>query len=161
MYIDFRYRPTISEIQNYDLVVLMGDELENPSATPFKDGAKTKILLDAITVYNVHNQLKRNPLLLEGGFRAWDNTYPMYVEHPNDHDPMLEPTDACRDFTDLVQLMKQSKCVRAILEFILLDIDAELQYPELFPSKPSPAKTPSLSRADVERPLQPIESNFI
>jgi hypothetical protein len=118
MYIDFRYRPMIGEVQNYDLVVLMGDELDNPNVAPFKDGTKTKILLDAITIYNVHNQLKRSPLLLEGGFKAWENTYPMYIERPKDQDQMLEALNALDDFAALVQMVKQSNF--CVLEFLIV-----------------------------------------
>jgi hypothetical protein len=110
MYIDFRYRPILVDMQHFDLVVLMGDELESSNATPFKNGTKTKVLLDAITVNNVHNQLKRNPLLLDGGFKAWQNTYPMYVEQPHDQESFFEAMNVCDDFTSLVQVVKQSKC---------------------------------------------------
>lgn len=108
LYIDFRYRPIINEIQNYDLVVLLGDELEHPNATPFKDGTKTRYLLDAITVYNFNSQLKRKPLLLEGGFRAWENAYPMYIKRLKDHRESQESLNYFDEFTNLVQLVKQS-----------------------------------------------------
>jgi len=77
---DRRFRNTIMEIQDFDVVVLMGDELEDPDATPFKKGTITKNLLDAITIYNSTNRLKKNPLLLEGGFKAWAKAYPEFVE---------------------------------------------------------------------------------
>jgi hypothetical protein len=98
----------------------MGDELENPNSAPFKHGTKTKILLDAVTVYNIHNQLKRNPLLLEGGFRAWQNTYPMFVEHPNDQNSMFDATNIHDEFTDLVQLIKRSRVFIVQLKIPLL-----------------------------------------
>ncbi|KAI6189866.1 Ubiquitin carboxyl-terminal hydrolase [Aphelenchoides bicaudatus] len=151
MYIDFRYRPTISEIQNYDLVVLMGDELDNPNSAPFKNGTKTKILLDAITVYNVHNQLKRNPLLLEGGFKAWENTYPMYVEQPTTHDPMLDSLNIHDEFTNLVQMVKQN-------------LGSELVYPELFSQSPDrskpvlPVKPPATINRNVVEPPNAFEN---
>lgn len=168
MYIDFRYRPKISDIQNYDLVVLMGDELENPNSTPFKNGTKTKMLLDAITVYNIHNQLKRNPLLLEGGFRAWENTYPMYVESPNNHETVLEFTNVCDDFTNLVQIVKQSNIYKIeILIILFLDLDSELKYPELLsqvvdrPSRPAPVRSPAPNRTVIEPSQQPVESESL
>jgi len=56
--VDILYRDTMSEIQKFDLVVLMGDKVES------RQSIFTRNLLSTLTVGNTTHTLKRDPLLL-------------------------------------------------------------------------------------------------
>jgi hypothetical protein len=96
----------------------MGDELQIANGTPFKQGAKTRILLDSLTERNFSNQLKRKPLLLEGGFRAFEDAYPMYVEHINNQ-PFIDNFSHADDFTKLVQMVKHGEFYNNKIYYLL------------------------------------------
>jgi len=64
---DRHYCTTTSGIQDFDLVVLLGDKLEDQYSII------TQNLLNALTVYNMTNQLKRDPLLFEGEIKELTN----------------------------------------------------------------------------------------
>ena len=66
-YSSYGNKQLLKEIDSFDLIVLMGDELENSNATPFKKDAPTKCVYSALTETNWNLPLKRKPLLLEGG----------------------------------------------------------------------------------------------
>jgi len=65
--VDDSYRTAISDIQKFDLVVLMGDKSENGSSS------LTRSLLSILTVYNDTHQLKQYPLMLEDGSKELTN----------------------------------------------------------------------------------------
>lgn len=108
MNLEVRYRHILRHINNYDLVVLMGDELADKNATPFKPSSKSKILYDALTDYNSSNRLQRKPLMLEGGFPNWEHTFPMYV-HKEDRLQNFgsSPYD---EFFSLVEKAREGGC---------------------------------------------------
>ncbi|KAI6222910.1 Kelch-like protein 29 isoform X1 [Aphelenchoides fujianensis] len=79
-YGELRSQIIFRNIHEYDLIVLMGDELAARDCEPFATGSKSRIVLDALTTTNNTQPSRRKPLLLRGGFPAWQNVFPMFVE---------------------------------------------------------------------------------
>lgn len=105
----------LKEITSFDLVVLMGDELERSDATPFKQDAPTKWIYNALTDANYTAPLKHKPLLLEGGFGAWELAYPMHVEsaQPRDLETVLASLGV-PDRNPFTTRQAQSECILSV-----------------------------------------------
>ncbi|KAI6230206.1 Ubiquitin carboxyl-terminal hydrolase [Aphelenchoides fujianensis] len=122
-------RMIFRNINDYDLIVLMGDELAARDCEPFKAQSMSRIMLDALTTTNYTQPLRRKPLLLRGGFPAWQNAYPQYVDEPEKENSFGD------DFDKLLGQMK-----RDVFNF---------HYPEL--SSISFGE-PRIDRMDPQRP---------
>ncbi|CAD5231432.1 unnamed protein product [Bursaphelenchus xylophilus] len=150
-----QHRHTLNSISNYGLVVLMGDELSDPECTPFSPNSKCKLLLDALTVYNTVAKLRMRPLLLQGGFQAWERCYPVYVERSGRRDHY-------HDFGSMDDFMAQVESARK-------QLIRKVEYPRLvdYPMTPdmqnrSPVVRNVPIRIEGPRaPLQPPAYNNI
>ncbi|CAD5231431.1 unnamed protein product [Bursaphelenchus xylophilus] len=135
MYLDITSRYKFGIISNFGLVVLMGDELADRAASPFSERSKCKALRDAL----MKGKLKRKPLLLQGGFPAFQRAYPIYVEKTAARQQrLLSELSDMDDFSALVAKARAGISVR------------EIVYPDIF-DRPKPAPFP-ISEEELKKP---------
>ncbi|KAI6227491.1 Ubiquitin carboxyl-terminal hydrolase [Aphelenchoides fujianensis] len=133
LYGELRTRMIFRNINEYDLIVLMGDELAARDWEPFKAQSMSRIMLDALTTTNYTQPLRRKPLLLRGGFPAWQNAYPQYVDEPEKENSFGD------EFDKLLGRMKKDKL--------------NIQYPELSSMTFAESR---IDRMDAHRPAASI-----
>ncbi|CAD5223951.1 unnamed protein product [Bursaphelenchus okinawaensis] len=119
IYVDIHSRFKLNNVNTYGFVVLMGDELSE--GVTLSDQSRTMALRSALAEH-----LSQPPLLLQGGFAAFERAYPIYVERPSNRQLSFEGLDP---FT-------------ALLERARAEIPREFCYPDLS-DNPKPVPFPT------------------
>ncbi|KAH7730408.1 Ubiquitin carboxyl-terminal hydrolase family protein [Aphelenchoides avenae] len=130
--IEVSKRAKLWQLEQYEVVVLVGDDVRS-SFVEYRKDSPTSILLSALTSYNTTSKPKKHPVLLEGGFSSWSYAYPMYVSR--DQPETRKFFDSKSEFSVLVAKMRELSVV-------------DVEYPDLLPKpKPRPAPRETLKSA--------------
>ncbi|KAI6237380.1 Ubiquitin carboxyl-terminal hydrolase [Aphelenchoides besseyi] len=153
MYTEPLVRDYINKIGSYDVVVLLGDDLES-GRREFGSNTKTGIFVEALTKYSNRYPLKHPPIWLEGGFPAWKNAYPIYVKDPDFANlDYLGDGDGVSELSRHLQMMRKTAIIFKYPELSSLTSDL----PMLKPRSSSPqtrdvTTPPNASQSETTQP---------
>ncbi|MFH4976930.1 hypothetical protein AB6A40_003639 [Gnathostoma spinigerum] len=143
-------RAKLNRMSEYDLIVMMGSDVDAEHNTLHSPGTKEHILYNALTTYNLSSRLRRSPVVLNGGFPSWERHYPMYTSGASLRHEKTIDFDDRSEFAKLVAKFRKDHSV------------ATLRYPDLFArSKPvDTAPQQLVSRPVQDSPIPSRESSF-